>query len=530
MKKKRKRKQIAKGTELFAGTILLSGLFFCVPVHAQDISIQDTFPDNEFKSYISENIDLNKDDYLSANEINAVKTITIPGRSTEDYSQVYSLNGIEVFSNLEYLNCSFNGLTDLDISKNTNLTTLNCSDNSLKKLDLSKNTNLTSLTCDFNQIETLDISYNHKLEYLSCSYNSIETLDISNNIELYDLYVDGNALTALNLRQNTKLNTLNCSENNITDLDVSNNTLLTGLFCSYNQLDKLDISKNTLLSRLSCSNNQLTSLDISNTAIDVYGLGCFDNVKHVTLTNNQLDVSTLSEKFNTSMIHSITGGTLKNNILTFESEQVEYDYLVGNSVYVTFTLVADNYDSDITDNSDIENPSDTNNTGGSGSNQSHQQTTVTPPSNTNKESIASGSTVTDNKTKATYKISSSAATGYTATYMKPNSKKAKTVTIPSTITVNGISCKVTSIAANAFKGQKKLKKVTFGANVTTIGKKAFFNCSSLKKITVKSKVLKKVGAKAFSKINSNAKVKVPKNKKKAYKKVFKKNTGITLTK
>ena len=114
--------------------------------------------------------------------------------------------------------------------------------------------------------------------------------------------------------------------------------------------------------------------------------------------------------------------------------------------------------------------------------------------------------------------------------MKPNSKKAKTVTIPSTITVNGISCKVTSIAANAFKGQKKLKKVTFGANVTTIGKKAFFNCSSLKKITVKSKVLKKVGAKAFSKINSNAKVKVPKNKKKAYKKVFKKNTGITLTK
>ena len=56
----------------------------------------------------------------------------------------------------------------------------------------------------------------------------------------------------------------------------------------------------------------------------------------------------------------------------------------------------------------------------------------------------------------------------------------------------------------------------------TIGKNAFKNCKKLKKITVKSKVLKKVGSGALKKIHKKAVVKVPKKKLKAYKKLFKK--------
>ena len=148
--------------------------------------------------------------------------------------------------------------------------------------------------------------------------------------------------------------------------------------------------------------------------------------------------------------------------------------------------------------------------------------TSTPVASTVKK----GTIVADTKSKASYQITGDAASGYTVTYMRPTAKKAKTVTIPATVTVNGISCKVTSVVANAFKGQKKLKKVTIGANVATIGKKAFYGCKNLKKVTVKSKKLKKIGAKAFSKINNNAKIKLPKNKQKAYKKLFKKNTGV----
>ena len=58
-----------------------------------------------------------------------------------------------------------------------------------------------------------------------------------------------------------------------------------------------------------------------------------------------------------------------------------------------------------------------------------------------------------------------------------------------------------------------------------IGGNAFQGCGKLKKINIKTTLLtkKSVGAKAFSKIGKNPTVKVPKSKKKEYKKwIFKK--------
>ena len=55
----------------------------------------------------------------------------------------------------------------------------------------------------------------------------------------------------------------------------------------------------------------------------------------------------------------------------------------------------------------------------------------------------------------------------------------------------------------------------------SIGAKSFNGCKSLKKIDIKSTVLKKIGAKAFSGINAKAVIKAPKKQLKAYKKVLK---------
>ena len=44
-----------------------------------------------------------------------------------------------------YLNCFWNGLTDLDISHNSDLTYLDCSINQLTSLNLANNTDLHSL-------------------------------------------------------------------------------------------------------------------------------------------------------------------------------------------------------------------------------------------------------------------------------------------------------------------------------------------------------------------------------------------------
>ena len=130
-----------------------------------------------------------------------------------------------------------------------------------------------------------------------------------------------------------------------------------------------------------------------------------------------------------------------------------------------------------------------------------------------------GAKAVDKKTKATYKVT----TSNTVQYVKASSKKAKTVKVPSTITVNGVKCQVTSIAPKAMKGNKKLTKVVIPASVRTIGAQAFAGCKNLKNITIQTPYLtkKSVGAKAFKGISNKSVIKVPKKQLKAYQKLLK---------
>lgn len=126
-----------------------------------------------------------------------------------------------------------------------------------------------------------------------------------------------------------------------------------------------------------------------------------------------------------------------------------------------------------------------------------------------------------------YKVTKSGKSGGTVEFKKISSVQ-KAIVVPETVKIDGITYKVTSIAANAYKGNKKITKVTIGKNISKIGKNAFNGCTRLKSITVKTTKLtvKNVGSNAFKNINKNATIKVPKNKLKAYKNVFNKR-GIT---
>lgn len=153
-------------------------------------------------------------------------------------------------------------------------------------------------------------------------------------------------------------------------------------------------------------------------------------------------------------------------------------------------------------------------------------TPVTPSTGQNKTwqtkvnaALKIGAKAVDKKTKATYKVT----TSNTVQYVKASSKKAKIVKVPSTITVNGVKCQVTSIAPKAMKGNKKLTKVVIPASVRTIGAQAFAGCKNLKNITIQTPYLtkKSVGAKAFKGISDKAVIKVPKKQLKAYQKLLK---------
>lgn len=76
-------------------------------------------------------------------------------------------------------------------------------------------------------------------------------------------------------------------------------------------------------------------------------------------------------------------------------------------------------------------------------------------------------------------------------------KKAASAVIPKSIKIYGITYKVTGI-----------------------DKKAFYGASKLKKIIIKSKTIKSIGSKAFSKVNAKVKITVPSGKYAAYKKML----------
>lgn len=120
---------------------------------------------------------------------------------------------------------------------------------------------------------------------------------------------------------------------------------------------------------------------------------------------------------------------------------------------------------------------------------------------------------------STYKVTKAGA----EVMVYKTSKVARSVTIPATIKAKGITYKVTAIGTKAFNGNKKLKKVTIGANIAKISNNAFFKCPALKTVTVKTMKLTKktAGKKAFKGVNKKMVIKVPKKMKKAYVKMFK---------
>ena len=262
--------------------------------------------DANFKAYLVANFDTNGDGEISSSEAKQVTTIYV---TTDD---IYSLDGIEYFTNLtqltccgnfnegklssivlsnnsqlNLLNCSGNQLTELNIRNCTQITNLQCNKNSLSQLDLSNNIQLIDLNCWENQLTELNLSNNTKLTELNCGLNQLTQLDLSNNVQLIYLNCSENQLTELNLSNNTKLTELYCGLNQLSQLDLNNNTDLTSLSCYNNQFTQIDLSRNTKLTDLECFNNELTQLDLSNNN-ELISLNCDSNdITDLNLNNNK---------------------------------------------------------------------------------------------------------------------------------------------------------------------------------------------------------------------------------------------------
>ena len=143
--------------------------------------------------------------------------------------------------------------------------------------------------------------------------------------------------------------------------------------------------------------------------------------------------------------------------------------------------------------------------------------TVTPT-----PSVSVGTKITDKKTGNIYKVTSSRSSSRTVAFI--GNKVKTSVTIPTTIKIKDATYKVTEISTNAFKNNRKLKKVVIGQNIVKIGKNAFYGCQKLTSITIKSSrlTLKNIGKNAFKNTSPKATVKVPKKQKALYNQILKK--------
>ncbi len=295
--------------KIFYTFSLLLGLLTCLNgVNAQNVNI----PDPNFRSaLIAQGVDTNGDGTIQVSEAQGVSLLNVSNNNITD------LSGIEEFINLEILDCTWNNLTDLNVSSNVNLTQLISTENQLTDLDVSSNLNLEYLICNDNQLTNLNVSNcanlvalysnnnqlanldisdclgleylrcnNNQLTYLItssnenlitlyCSSNQLVSLDLSNNINLITVDCHSNALHNLNLYNAEKLEHIYCQENNLSNLDISENKNLHFLNCKYNGLSLLDASKNAHLTTLDCSSNSITDLIIKNGNFETILL--FDN-------------------------------------------------------------------------------------------------------------------------------------------------------------------------------------------------------------------------------------------------------------
>lgn len=118
----------------------------------------------------------------------------------ECYSRgIRSLQGIEMFPQLEQLTCSDNPISELNLQALTNLRRLYALDTPLQRLDLSQCHQLTAIQLSHTLLDTLDLTPLPHLTALLCIYTPLRHLDLSPCPNLNTLYIRFTQIHSLDL-------------------------------------------------------------------------------------------------------------------------------------------------------------------------------------------------------------------------------------------------------------------------------------------------------------------------------------------
>jgi Leucine-rich repeat (LRR) protein len=276
-------------------------------------------PDPNFKAALIANaeININGDSEIQVSEAKTYsKAIGVSSLG------IFDLTGLEAFSKLTTLDCSFNLLTAINVESNVLIQQLYCEGNQLSTLSLTKNIKLQHLSCHSNDLRWLDLRRNVELREIYCQENQLNSLDLRNgqnhlitgfnateNPPLRCITVDDEEFANNNWRDmidddvtfsrdqcNVYIPDPNFKSALISDATINTNadleiqyheaseysgeleirqlgivdltglqafSRINGLFCEGNQIRNLDVSANQELRELHCGGNRLSGLDVS---------------------------------------------------------------------------------------------------------------------------------------------------------------------------------------------------------------------------------------------------------------------------
>jgi Leucine-rich repeat (LRR) protein len=154
---------------------------------------QPNFPDPVFREFISNDVDLNRNGWLSPLEIEKCTGI---GPEDLDF---HNVKGIEFLTEMD--NLLIDGapnLTSIDLRANTKLEVIDICGNGLKEIKLEGLTKLYALYVESNALTEFDISA-LTLETFFCYNNPLTSLELGEQPDLKTLYAHHTDLTELDL-------------------------------------------------------------------------------------------------------------------------------------------------------------------------------------------------------------------------------------------------------------------------------------------------------------------------------------------
>ena len=256
---------------------------------------EKSFPDINFRQYVQIKFDKNKDGYLSENEITDIKEIFIDRRTFNNAEKIESIEGIELFTDLEDCRIWDTRIHSIDFSSNNKLKILIIYDEVLNRINLSNNYELEQLTLVTN-IKEIDVSRLSKLKKLDISGTSVNVIDLSENLELEWLDISRTDVKEINISNNKLLYWLAIGETKIESIDIRSNVNLQYLNCECTAISSINIINNTELLSIYCFGSNIEEIDLENcpkvTEIicnEDTAINGVEQLKYLTRYNKEMD-------------------------------------------------------------------------------------------------------------------------------------------------------------------------------------------------------------------------------------------------